>query len=242
MHGVDAAVRQAAGLGRLVVERGRCRRRRASAEASVPAPHSASRAATRARPCGVTANTATRAASPTSASALGSPVTSLPFALHGQLALGEGGRRVTPHLPAGHEGERGAGRAEEQRERERATGGADARPPQRRCGLPWSARLATSPTSARRSGTDSHPPTLPPRRSRRVRTALSTAAALLRHSVSSAAGVGVGDDTGAGLHVGRAVAQQRGADGDGGVGVPGEVEIADAAAVERRGGWAPAPR
>src|SRR5581483_8746748 len=39
--------------------------------------------------------------------------------------------------------------------------------------------------------------------------------------------VGVGDDAGSGLDVRDAVTQQRGADRDGGVGVPGEVQVAD---------------
>src|SRR5581483_10128738 len=45
-------------------------------------------------------------------------------------------------------------------------------------------------------------------------------------------GVGGGDDAGSGLDVRDAVTQQRGADRDGGVGVPGEVQVADAAAVQ----------
>ena len=70
------------------------------------------------------------------------------------------------------------------------------------------------------------------RRAPAVATARSTAIALLRHSLVLGGRVGVGHDARAGLDVGDPVAQVGGADRDRGVGRPGEVEVAHAAAVD----------
>ena len=56
---------------------------------------------------------------------------------------------------------------------------------------------------------------------------MSNARALLRHSRSSSAGDRVGDDPGARLQRGLAVAPDHRADGDRGVEVAGEVDVAD---------------
>ena len=61
--------------------------------------------------------------------------------------------------------------------------------------------------------------------------AVSNACALLWHSRSSSAGIGVGDDPGPGLHARLAVAPDHRADRDRGVEVAGEVEVADDAGV-----------
>ena len=66
-------------------------------------------------------------------------------------------------------------------------------------------------------------------------TAASSAAALFAHSSSSLAGIAVGHDARPGLDAGPAVGgHHHGADGDGGVEVAREVEVADHAAVDAR--------
>ena len=64
--------------------------------------------------------------------------------------------------------------------------------------------------------------------------AVSNARALLRHSRSSSSGDGIGDDPGAGLERGLAVAPDHRADRDRGVEVAGEVDVADDARVRAR--------
>ena len=196
-----------------------------SAAATMPPPLSVRSRETRMRPVRRTAKTATRAARPTMARAAGTPVTSPPLAVSGRSPPATD---AVPWAQSWRE-------ASSARAAPRAPSSSAAAMLRRL--LRWAGLSASA--SIRGGGTAevTRPLSLQRPSSRRaagspVWMARSTAAALLRHSVSSATGSESATTPAPGLDVRRAVAEQGGADGDGGVGVAGEVEVADAAAVQ----------